>query len=137
EVREQVAAIEAHLEELHARIAELDAELTEVAADIARRTEELHGREALLEEHLRAAYERSQTSLLEILLSARSLDEATTEAGYLMTVSDQDRVLADEIRSIREELEIRRATLADGRRQLAMARELARQQEAELKARRE
>ena len=39
---------------------------------------------------LRSAYERSQTSLLEVLLSADSLDQATTQVGYLMTVSDQD-----------------------------------------------
>ena len=74
----------------HGQIADLDTELIAVAADINRRTAELEEREALLEDHLRSAYERSQTSLLEMLLSADSLDEATTQVGYLMSVSDQD-----------------------------------------------
>jgi murein DD-endopeptidase MepM/ murein hydrolase activator NlpD len=137
QVREQVVEIEARLEELHARIAELDAELEEVAADIEQRTADLAHREALLQDHLRTAYERSQTSLLEVLLSASSLDQATTQVGYMISVSDQDAILADEIRAIREELEVRQATLEDGRRALAEAREVAKDQEATLKARRE
>jgi murein DD-endopeptidase MepM/ murein hydrolase activator NlpD len=137
QVKEQITAIEARIAELRAQIAVLDDELIAVAVDIHRRTEELEARETLLEDHLRAAYERSQTSLLEVLLSADSLDEATTQVGYLMTVSDQDAVLADEIRNIRAELETRRATLKEGRRALADARAVAREEEDALTARRD
>jgi murein DD-endopeptidase MepM/ murein hydrolase activator NlpD len=137
QVRTEVAEMEARLAELREKILELDAQLTEVAAEIDRRTADLENREALLEEHLRSAYERSQTSLLELLLSADSLDEATAQLAYLITVSDQDTILADEIRSIREELELRRATLKDGRRALGRAHEVARVETAALKARRE
>jgi murein DD-endopeptidase MepM/ murein hydrolase activator NlpD len=137
QVRDQIAEVEAHLAELNAQIAELEDELLAVAADINRRTAALEDREALLEDHLRTAYEKTQVSLLEVLLSADSLDEATTQVGYLMSVSDQDELLADEIRSIREELETRRATLKDGRRALADARAVARDEEATLNARRE
>jgi murein DD-endopeptidase MepM/ murein hydrolase activator NlpD len=137
QVKQQVAEIEAKIADLKARIADLDAQLIELAADISRRTDELERREALLQDHLRAAYERSQTSLLEVLLSADSLDEATTQVGYLMTVSDQDTILAEEIRSIREELETRRATLRDGRQALREARTVARDEEATLTARRD
>ena len=137
QVKEEVAQIEAKLADLRAQIAKLDDQLIALAAEINRRSEELAQREALLTDHLRAAYERSQTSLLEIILSADSLDEATTQVGYLMTVSEQDTVLADEIRTTREELETRRATLRDGRRELAEARAVARDQETALKARRD
>lgn len=137
QVREQVAEIEAHLAELREQITVLEARLDIVAADIERRTADLDDREALLQEHLRTAYERSQTSLLEVLLSAESLDEATTQVGYMMTVSDQDRILADEIRAIREELVVRQATLEDGLQLLAEAREAAEAEEATLKARRD
>jgi murein DD-endopeptidase MepM/ murein hydrolase activator NlpD len=137
QVKVEVADIEAKLADLRAQIAELDDQLIALAAEINRRGEELDQREALLQDHLRAAYERSQTSLLEIILSADSLDEATTQVGYLMTVSEQDTVLADEIRAIREELETRRATLRDGRRELDAARATARDEESALKARRD
>ena len=135
--REQIADVEAHLAELNAQIDALQDELIEVAADITRRTAALEDREALLEDHLRTAYEKTQVSLLEVLLSADSLDEATTQVGYLMSVSDQDELLADEIRSIRAELETRRETLKDGRRALADARAVARDEEATLNARRD
>jgi len=137
QVKVDVAEIEAKLADLRAQIAKLDDQLIALAAEINRRSGELDQREALLQEHLRAAYERSQTSLLEIILSADSLDEATTQVGYLMTVSEQDTALADEIRAIREELETRRATLRDGRRELDAARATARDQETALKARRD
>jgi len=137
QVRDQVADIEARIAELRAQIAELDGELRAVAADISSRSADLADREALLQDHLRSAYERTQTSLLEILLSADSLDDATTQVGYLVTVSEQDALLADDIRAIRAELELRRETLKDGRRALADARTVARDEEASLKARRD
>lgn len=136
QVKAQVKDIEQTLNELNAEIEELTRKLHGVAAAINRRTEELTAREQLLEEHLRSAYERSQTSMLEILLSADSLDEVTRQFGYLITVSDQDAILADEVRSIREELETRKETLKQGRRIVADARALAREEEDRLKARR-
>jgi murein DD-endopeptidase MepM/ murein hydrolase activator NlpD len=135
EVGNQVAAIQAHLVELQAEIARLDGELVVVADDIRARTADLRQREALLESHMRAAYARSQTSLLELLLSADSLDDATTEVGHMMNVTQEDKLLAEEIRAIREELETRRQTLREGRREVAAAREAARIEEESLKAR--
>ena len=137
DVRAQVTAIEEHLAQLHAQIDALTDELIAVASDINRRTADLHDREDLLEDHLRSAYERSQTSLLEVLLASDSLDEATTQVGYLMSISDQDTLLAEDIRGIREELETRRATLVDGRRAVSEARAVARDEEDMLVARRE
>lgn len=134
-VREQVEEIKAYLVELRAAIGELEAELGTVSAEIRGRTADLEAREALLQEHMRDAYEQSQTSLLEVLLSADSLDTATKQVGYLLAVSDQHLALAEEIRAIREELDLRRETLRQGRRALAEARAVARVEEAELEAR--
>jgi murein DD-endopeptidase MepM/ murein hydrolase activator NlpD len=136
QVKEQVTQIERHLVELNHQIEVLSGQLRSVAEAIDRRTVQLTEREDLLEEHLRSAYERSQTSLLEIILSADSLDEVTAQFGYLITVSDQDAALADEIRSIHEELATRRDSLREGRRVLADAREVAREEDRRLKARR-
>jgi murein DD-endopeptidase MepM/ murein hydrolase activator NlpD len=54
-----------------------------------------------------------------------------------MTVSDQDAILAEDIRAIRAELETRRETLRAGRRGLADARAAARDEEAMLTTRRD
>jgi murein DD-endopeptidase MepM/ murein hydrolase activator NlpD len=134
-VRQQVAEIKANLEQLRSEIATLDAQLTEIALDIVEQSDALAAREALLEDHLRAAYEHSQTSLLEVMLSSDSLDAATSQVGYLLTLSEQDRALAEEIRVIREELNVKQATLRDGRRALREARIVASEEEALLEAR--
>ncbi|HTE66488.1 MAG TPA: peptidoglycan DD-metalloendopeptidase family protein [Candidatus Binatia bacterium] len=101
------------------QITNLEADLREVAADIQSTRLELRGREALLQEHLRAAYEQSQTSILEVLLSTESFSEASSRLGYMLTLSDEDRRLAEEIRNTRERLKVRRQTLSDGRKTLA------------------
>jgi murein DD-endopeptidase MepM/ murein hydrolase activator NlpD len=136
EVQQQVAEMTARLADLRAQIASLDKELQGVAIQIIVQTHELQDREALLQDHIRDAYERSQTSVLELLLSADSLDAATNQVGYMLTVSDQDKQLAEEIRGLRASLEEQEATLRDGRAQVAVARDEARSQ-AELLAQRE
>lgn len=137
DVAYQIAELQAQLDSLVAQIAELDAQLTEVAEQIETQTLELEARVALLEEHLRDTYEHSQTSLLEIILSADSLDEVTTEVNYLFSVSERDEELADGIRDVRAELEVKQETLADGRRQLDEARTAAEAQAVELQGRRD
>ena len=136
EVQVQVAEITAHLADLRAQIAKLDKQLQAVAIDILRQTDELQSREALLQDHIRSAYERSQTSLLELLLSADSLDTATNQVGYMLTVSDQDKELADDIRTLRASLEAQKDALREGRVEVAAARDAA-TAEAKLLAERE
>jgi len=125
QVRVQVAEIQARLAELRAQIEALNDELRTVALDIAEQNGELAARETLLQDHMRSAYERTQISLLEVLLSAESLDTATSQVGYLLTVSEQDKALAAEIRVIREQLVVQRETLADGRAALSESRKIA------------
>lgn len=135
QVREEVAEIVARLAELRGEIAKLDEQLSAIAVDIVQQSEDLAAREALLEDHLRSAYEHTQVSLLEVMLSSDSLDAATNQVGYLLTLSEQDRALADEIRIIREQLEVKEDTLRDGRRALRTARIAASEEEALLKER--
>ena len=136
EVQVQVAEITAHLADLRAQIAKLDKQLQAVAIEILRQTDELHSRESLLQDHIRDAYERSQTSVLELLLSADSLDAATNQVSYMLTVSDQDKQLADEIRDLRASLEAQEEGLREGRVEVAAARDVA-NEEAKLLAERE
>ena len=130
QVSREVKRIRRELTELRLRIDRMDDRLVAVSQDIIWQTEELHAREALLQDHLRAAYQQSQVSLLEIMLSAPSLDAATNQVGYLLTVSEQDQALADEIRSIRDQLTVKQDTLREGRVALGEARALAAEQQA-------
>jgi len=135
QVRGEVREITEQLERLRAHIDRMTDRLMAVSREIVAQDAELRTREALLQDHIRSAYEQSQTSLLEVLLSAPSLDAATNQVGYLVTLSEQDQVLADDIRLIREQLEIKKDTLQQGRESLTEARSVAVEQERILRHR--
>lgn len=126
QLREVSAKLEASrrdLESYREQIRDLESNLEEVAAELVTTREELSQREALLQDHLRAAYEQSQTSLLEVILSTESFGEASNQLASMLTLSDEDRRLADEIRDTRERLAVRQQTLADGRETLTALRD--------------
>ena len=106
-------------------ISTLEQTLTELASGIEVSKVELVEREALLQEHLRTAYEQSQTSVLEVLLSTDSFTKASSELSYMLTLSDEDRQLASEIRDRRSMLETRHETLSVGRGTLTQLRDAA------------
>lgn len=125
QVKGQVAEITARLADLRAQIAGLDQQLLDLATQIAQQSAVLATRVSLLQEHMRTAYERSRTSLLELILSSDSLDSATTQVGYLLTISDQDQQLAGEIRDLRASLQSKQDTAYEGRVALAATRDQA------------
>jgi peptidoglycan hydrolase CwlO-like protein len=105
QVQDEITQVVARLEVIRTRIASLDRMLEALAAEIERQTRKLETREALLEDHFRDAYERSQTSLLEVILAAESFETVATQVGYLLTVSQQDAAIAEEVRDLRLTLE--------------------------------
>lgn len=116
------------------QIVNLEEDLVELAAEIGVARDELRSREGLLEEHLRTAYEQSQTSILEVILSTESFGAASSKLSYMLTLSEEDKRLADEIRELRDRLEIRRQTLRDGRETLGDLRDAEAERAAALDA---
>lgn len=112
---DQLGRSRADLAADRAQLANLSRDLAAVAAQIGQNREELASRESLLQDHLRHAYAQSQVSVLEVILSSQSFTDAAGELGDIMSLSDADRTLADDIRVAREQLEVRQATLRDGR----------------------
>ncbi len=131
----QIEEIRAQLAELLTQISALDRQLTDLGAQIARNQADLAAREALLQQHLRDAYEQSRTSLLEVLLASDNLDDASTQVGYLLTVSETDTRLADEIRDLRDQLTTRQKSMKEGRAALEEARVAAEEQQTLLEQR--
>jgi len=113
------------LQKYEIEIATLEQTLVELAGGIQDSKLELAAREALLQEHMRTAYEQSQTSVLEILLSTESFTTASNELSSMLTLSEEDRRLADEIRDKRTRLEVRSETLSVGRDTLTKLRDAA------------
>ena len=133
-VTDQLEASRRELESYRTQIKNLQANLEEVAADLVSTKVVLGAREALLQDHLRAAYEQSQTSLLEVILSTESFGEVSNQLTSMMTLSDEDRALAEEIRSTREQLAVRQKTLQDGRETLTALRDAEKERSDSLAA---
>ena len=106
--------------------------LKDMATSISTAQVDLAGREAVLQDHLRTAYEQSQTSVLEVLLSTDSFTKATSELSYMLTLSEEDQRLAAEVRDRRDWLDVRRQTLALGKETLAGLRDDAAARKAAL-----
>jgi len=121
----QLEDARAELAKYELEIATLEQTLIALAGGIEVSKLELAEREALLQEHMRTAYEQSQTSVLEILLSTDSFTKASNELSSMLTLSDEDRRLADEIRNHRTRLEVRSETLSVGRDTLTQLRDTA------------
>jgi murein DD-endopeptidase MepM/ murein hydrolase activator NlpD len=122
---QRLAQARAELAKYETEIATLEQTLVELADGIQVSKVELAEREALLQEHMRTAYEQSQTSVLEILLSTESFTKASNELSSMLTLSDEDRRLAEEIRAKRTRLEVRSQTLTVGRGTLTKLRDAA------------
>ncbi len=128
----QLNAARDELKQYEEQIASLETDLAAVATGIETSRVDLVRRQALLQDHLRAAYEQSQTSVLEVMLSTSSLSEATSQLGFMLTLSDDDARLADEIKRERKRLEVRQQTLRDGRTTLGQLRDSAAQRASAL-----
>lgn len=115
EARTELATYEREIDTLEATLVSLSVEMIASKA-------ELVDRQGILQEHLRTAYEQSQTSVLEVLLSTDSFTKASSELAYMLTLSEEDQRLAKEIRDRRAMLETRRETLIDGRATLPQLR---------------
>jgi murein DD-endopeptidase MepM/ murein hydrolase activator NlpD len=133
-VTEQLDASRRDLESYRSQIRNLQSNLEAVAAELVTTRHDLTEREALLQDHLRAAYEQSQTSLLEVILSTESFGEVSNQLSAMLTLSDEDRALAEEIRTTRERLAVRQQTLQDGRETLTALRDAEKERTASLAA---
>lgn len=118
----QLDAARVELESYQHQIDTLEATLVSLSVEIMVSKADLVDRQAILQDHLRTAYEQSQTSVLEVLLSTDSFTKASSQLSYMLTLSDEDQRLAQEIRDRRAMLETRRQTLIDGRATLPQLR---------------
>lgn len=112
---DELARASADLASYREQLTHLSRDLDRVAVQIEQSASDLRAREVLLQAHLRQAYAQSQVSILEVILSSQSFTSVAGELGDMLALSDQDRLLAAEIRSAQEQLQIRRSTLRDGR----------------------
>ncbi len=118
---QQLATAQARLASLNTRTRQLRAERRTLGLQltIVRRGAVLAQRH--LGSHLRALYERGSVSDLEVLLGARSLDDALTSIENLDRIASLDRAVLRQVKATRTQLDATARTLAAHAAALAAA----------------
>lgn len=92
-----IDAVKAKYDGLIAQVTQLGVQLKEIEAQEAAKQTELEQRQGVLAQRLVAAYQTDQTSLLEQLLSGRSLTDVLSDVTYYMDMGAADKALAVQI----------------------------------------
>ena len=87
------------------QVGDLDAALSALDTKITAGQQQLTDERATLAGHIADAYITQQTSLLEQLLSARSLADVLADVGYYLRIGNQDAQLAQQIQQNQQSLE--------------------------------
>jgi murein DD-endopeptidase MepM/ murein hydrolase activator NlpD len=95
----KVNAVQAQYNQQVQDLANLDLALIGLDREEQQKAADLAQAKATLASHIRAAYDRDRTSILETLLSAASFTDALGDIGNLIDFGNQDHLLANQITS--------------------------------------
>ncbi len=101
-------------EEIDAKQAEIDTKQGEIdtkQGEIESKQEEIEQKQAVLGERMSSAYKAGSSSTLDLLLSSATIEELTSNIYYLDKVSESDRDMIDEVKTLKAELEQQKADL--------------------------
>ena len=134
----QVAETQSQVIEVSDQISQKQAEIDATQAEIDQREAEIADKQAILGERMSSAYKAGSGSVLDVLLSSATLEELTSNIYYLDKVSESDREMIDEVKTLKAELETKRSDLetqkADLETQMSELEALQAQQQSELDA---
>ena len=92
-----IQLVRASITDLVNQVISINAQLGSLEKEEIRRETALVQRKQVLGDHIRAAYETSQTSLLETILSAQTFSDVLTQVGDYLDFGEQDQALAAQI----------------------------------------
>ncbi len=142
-IGQETAEVAGRLSETQVQISELNAQIDQTQADIESKQDEIDERQAQIEEkqkrlgeRMTSAYKSGTQGTLDLILSATTFDELTSSIFYLDKVSESEREMIDEVKTLKAELETSKAELEGQKTELEAQRadleELQAQQQEEL-----
>ena len=122
----QVSILAEDYDAARVKIESLEVELERAAADVARTDAEAKAVERRLKEQSVQAYIRGGSMPALAMLAETSIeDDIAVRSQYVRTVTSGAADVLDELRVVRQELDVQRDTLADARAEARAAAELA------------
>ena len=142
-IGQETAEVAGRLSQTQVQISELNAQIDQTQADIESKQEEIDERQAEIEEkqerlgdRMTSAYKSGAQGTLDLILSATTFDELTSSIFYLDKVSESEREMIEEVKTLKTELETSKAELEGQKAELEAQRadleDLQAQQQEEL-----
>jgi len=101
--------------ELDRQIGELSTQIDAITSDLVLAEDGLAEKRAVLEQRLVSIYKRGPLYTYEVLFASESFGDLLSRYKYLYLVSRQDRVLANDLSTLRDRIARERRTLVDAR----------------------
>ena len=130
----QLSGTTAQIADLNGQIDEKQAQIDEKQGQIDEKQAQIEDKQEVLGERMSSSYKAGATSVIDLLLSSSSFEELTSNIYYLDKISQADREMIDEVRSLRDQLEQERAELEQERAELEDQRSELEQLQAEQQA---
>ena len=133
-ISSEYEAIATQLSGTTAQIADLNGQIDEKQGQIDEKQAQIEDKQEVLGERMSSSYKAGATSVIDLLLSSSSFEELTSNIYYLDKISQADREMIDEVRSLRDQLEQERAELEQQQAELEDQRSELEQLQAEQQA---
>lgn len=131
-MNEAVNSLEGQLSNLTTELTDISNNLEEIEGKIIDKQEEIRITEAELEEaqkneatqyenmkkHLRAMYEKKDSTYLELLLSSKSISDVLNRSQYIELLEAYDQKMLAQLKATRETIEEKKATLLSEKEEL-------------------
>ncbi|WP_455137552.1 coiled-coil domain-containing protein [Thermophilibacter sp.] len=130
----QLSGTTAQIADLNGQIDEKQAQIEDKQGQIDEKQAQIEDKQEVLGERMSSSYKAGATSVIDLLLSSSSFEELTSNIYYLDKISQADREMIDEVRSLRDQLEQERAELEQQQAELEDQRSELEQLQAEQQA---
>ena len=107
----QIGEVSTQIDETQSGIDDKQAQIDDTQDQIEDTQRSIAGKQELLGERMSAAYKAGNQSTLDLILSSATFEELTSNIYYLDQVSEAERAVIEEVKSLKAELEGQKADL--------------------------
>lgn len=120
QINQEYATIAGQLSQTQAQVVDVSGQIDQKQADIDDKQDEIDTKQAdiaakqeVLGERMSSAYKSGPQSTIDMILSSATFEELTSNIYYLDKVSESDRQMIDEVRTLKAQLEDEKSALED------------------------
>jgi len=123
DLNSQFNSLNSEIEELATQIEETDEEIEKTELDLAAAKLSADSQYESMKKRIKYMYENGNTSMLELICSARSMGEFLNNAEFVATIAEYDRDMLEQLQSVHTRISDKEKELKEKQSELASAKE--------------